>query len=410
MPKVNRSVVRVAAYSNDSVGIRERHNERKNEAYANESVEVDRSHLNIHYQKCNTTYEQALNKLIDDGVVSTRGLKPDAKVFDEFVFDINTEYFEAHGGYEYARQFYEEVYHFAEKEMGGSQYIISAVMHADEKNEGLSLQLGKDVYHYHLHVIALPVVEKQVKYSTKCKDKSLIGTVKKTICQISHSKKWKSLQAVDEYGNPKYTEKGKPLLTPSYSLLQDRYFEHMYNAGYKDFERGVRGSTAEHLSVLEYKIKQDLLTVEMLDDIIDEKSLLEHQIDGAINALMPVKATFDEIDTIGKKTVTGKIQMTPDECDKLKALAKEGIASRGVITELKGKLSRACDYINQLKNKIDKLTEEIAPYRDALKIGYDKVQNFFKELFQKSKEQTEEQKQFNVTIAPRKRKKESFER
>ena len=30
MPKVNRSVVRVAAYSSGSVGIRERHNERKN--------------------------------------------------------------------------------------------------------------------------------------------------------------------------------------------------------------------------------------------------------------------------------------------------------------------------------------------------------------------------------------------
>ena len=47
------------------------------------------------------------------------------------------------------------------------------------------------------------------------------------------------------------------MLIPSYSLLQDRFFEHMRNAGFKDFERGVRGSTTQHLSVLDYKIQQD---------------------------------------------------------------------------------------------------------------------------------------------------------
>ncbi len=31
----------------------------------------------------------------------------------------------------------------------------------------------------------------------------------------------------------------------------------MREAGFRDFERGERGSTAEHLSVLDYKIKQD---------------------------------------------------------------------------------------------------------------------------------------------------------
>lgn len=36
-----------------------------------------------------------------------------------------------------------------------------------------------------------------VKYTTKYKDKALVGTVKETIHQISHSKKWKSAQAVN---------------------------------------------------------------------------------------------------------------------------------------------------------------------------------------------------------------------
>ncbi len=31
----------------------------------------------------------------------------------------------------------------------------------------------------------------------------------------------------------------------------------MRDAGFKDFERGERGSTAEHLSVIEYKTKKE---------------------------------------------------------------------------------------------------------------------------------------------------------
>ena len=39
--------------------------------------------------------------------------------------------------------------------------------------------------------------------------------------------------------------------------MQDRFFEHMQAAGFEGFERGERGSTAEHLSVIEYKTKKE---------------------------------------------------------------------------------------------------------------------------------------------------------
>lgn len=42
---------------------------------------------------------QTFDKLMADGKISTRGLKPGAKVIDEMVFDVNTAYFERHGGY-----------------------------------------------------------------------------------------------------------------------------------------------------------------------------------------------------------------------------------------------------------------------------------------------------------------------
>ena len=94
----------------------------------------------------------------------------------------------------------------------GTDNIISAVMHADELNTALTEEYGKPIYHYHLHVVALPVVRKEVKWTKKCKDKSLIGTTKEVINQVSHSNKWKSDKATDSQGNHLYNKKGKAVL------------------------------------------------------------------------------------------------------------------------------------------------------------------------------------------------------
>lgn len=64
--------------------------------------------------------------------------------------------------YEFAKQFYEDTYKAAIEIVGSEQYILSAVMHADERNRAMSEALGKDVFHYHLHVVYIPVVEKQI--------------------------------------------------------------------------------------------------------------------------------------------------------------------------------------------------------------------------------------------------------
>ena len=243
----NYAVARVQQYTKASIGKSERHIERKNQNYENMNVDLSQTPRNIHFQSCgDLTYNATLDKMIEEGSVSLRGLKPDAKLFDEMIFDVNTAYFEEHGGYDYACRFYEEVFRFAQKEYG-PENILSAVMHADELNSTLTEKLGYPVYHYHLHVVALPVVEKEVRYSKRCKDPELVGKVKEVIHQISHSKKWASQKVTDE--------DGKTQLIKSYSLLQDR-------------ERGERGSTAQHLSVTEFKVKQEQ---QRLADITDEK-------------------------------------------------------------------------------------------------------------------------------------------
>lgn len=74
--------------------------------------------------------------------------------------------------------------------------------------------------------------------------------------QFSMSKKWASQPSVDEAtGEPLRTAKGKPVLRKSYSVLQDDFFQQMRSAGYTDLERGERGSSEEHLTVTQFKVK-----------------------------------------------------------------------------------------------------------------------------------------------------------
>ena len=256
----NYSVARVEQHTKASIGKSERHIERKNESYENMNVDLSRTPMNVHYQSCgDLTYNSHLDKLVEEGSISLRGLKKDAKVFDEMIFDVNTAYFEERGGYEYACRFYEEAVRFAQKEYG-PENIVSAVMHADELNTALTEQLGHPVYHYHMHVVALPVVEKEILWSKRCKDPELVGTVKEVIHQISHSKKWASPKITDENGHTQ--------IIKSYSLLQDRFFEHMRDAGFEDFERGERGSTVQHLSVTEFKVKKETERLNNLETTI----------------------------------------------------------------------------------------------------------------------------------------------
>lgn len=113
--KANYSVARVETYTKTSITKAERHNERKNKSYSNMNVDLTQRPNNIHYKRCETTYNEKLKELIDNAQVSLRGLKDNAKIFDELIFDINSDYFEKHGGYEFAKEFYEKAFHFAEQ-------------------------------------------------------------------------------------------------------------------------------------------------------------------------------------------------------------------------------------------------------------------------------------------------------
>ncbi|MDO4484879.1 MAG: plasmid recombination protein [Clostridia bacterium] len=271
---INRTFARNVKFGEGAVAARQGHNERQNKTYSNCDVVQSRSYMNVHYKEPAGDYADMFAQMVADKKISTRGLKPDADHYCEMVFDVNSAYFHNHGGYEFAKQFYQDAYDAAVKIVGGEDYILSAVMHADERNVSMSEALGYDVWHYHLHVVYIPVVEKQIKWTKRCKDPALVGTVKETIMQVSASKKWQSDAALDENGNPLRDKQGKLILKKSYSLLQDAFYEHMHNAGYTDVERGEKGSSEEHLTTLQFKVMKEQ---ERLTEAERQKECAEHE-------------------------------------------------------------------------------------------------------------------------------------
>ena len=82
--KADMSCARVKKYTASDVSKAERHNERKNETYENMNVIVERIPFNVHFKKpFAPTYMEQLKQMEADGMVSLRGLRKDATLFNE---------------------------------------------------------------------------------------------------------------------------------------------------------------------------------------------------------------------------------------------------------------------------------------------------------------------------------------
>ncbi|MFI3213807.1 MAG: plasmid recombination protein [Eubacteriales bacterium] len=414
----DRTIARNGDYTRSQIGNIERHNERKNESYQNADIRIEQSDKNIYFKKPQGGYIDTFDKMCEDGTISTKGLKDGAIHFNELLFDVNTTYFEERGGYEYAKDFYAKAYDYAVQKVGGEQYILSAVMHADERNSAVSEQLGKDVYHYHLHVIYVPVVQKEVRWSKRCKDKSLVGTVKEVITQVSHSKKWASHKEIGE--------DGKQHLVKSYSVLQDEFYGYMRDCGYKDIERGEKGSTDKNITTTELKVQKEksrlqatALEVQKVEHILHDQTEVIGQNQQTItgqqskisqgNAQLEKvankKAKVVDIDSIETKSAmfsNGKIIIDEAEFENIKTLAQKQVVS--VTNERKlsadnKQLKQENQALRQTNAQQHKELSEFKSVRNKLSANKDKMRvaelEKFQEVVYKFLDKLGVRKQFN---------------
>ena len=225
------------------------------------------------------------------------------------------------------------------------------VMHADERNRAMSEALGQDVFHYHLHVVYVPVVEKQILWSKRCKDKLLVGTVKETIMQVSSSKKWLS----------------KPVLRKSYSVLQDDFFQAMRNAGYTDVERGERGSSEEHLTVTQFKVEREQERLEEITAQTQQKEQQAASLEKEIEKIQKQQVAVQEVEQIEPHAVpfSSKVMLDRSEYENLAAAAKKFYVQERKESKLQKALDAALKMISELKAKVAALTAELAEYKSV---------------------------------------------
>ena len=198
----------------------------------------------------------------------------------------------------------------------------------------------------------------------------------------------------------------------------------MRDAGYRDFERGALGSTAEHLTSLQYQIQKDK---ERLSEISEEKYLSEQEyslisddvdlkkqeLNSLTSDLEREKAVYEpiaavnktraDVDAMGKKSLTGRISLSPEEYSDLKSLAVTGVDSKIQIEFLKtrvfeaendasfyrskyyrasGTIDKLQDKLEQLQERFDQLYEKCKPFLQAL----EKFPNIAKWLITKVQE------------------------
>lgn len=232
---------------------------RENNIYQNKDIDLTKTDDNFYYKKCTEAdYMDALDKMEKEKIVSLRGMRlkdASTKYLAEMVVNVSTEYFERNGGRTFAINFYQDVYQFLVDKLGGEQYILEAVVHCDE----IHAVTGKPTYHCHL--VFAPVNRKEIRWTKKCKEKELIGKIKRTEYQVSFSKFFKSEK----------DEKGKWEL--SYSRLQSELADYIMSKGYA-IKRGKVGSNAKHLSMNEYKQMADRINEEaqtLIQEIVPEK-------------------------------------------------------------------------------------------------------------------------------------------
>lgn len=365
---VHRTSARNMRMTTDKVMNAQAHNEREKENYVNQDIVPERQCMNVHFKTPTDSYTAMFDQMVADGAISTRGLKADAEKFGELIFDVNSAYFYNHGGYDFAKQFYHDAYQSAIKIVGGEQYILSAVMHADERNRAMSEALGQDVYHYHLHVVYIPVVEKQILWSKRCKDKSLVGKVKETIMQVSMSKKWDSKPALDENGIPLLTKSGKKVLRKSYSVLQDDFFQDMRSAGYTDVERGERGSSEEHLTVTQFKVVREQERLADLTEQTQKKEAESAALDKKIEKVKQKKVDIESIDKIEAKPVmlsASRVSLEKSEYETLATAARKYYVQEKRESKLQKALDAAHKLIGELKAQVAALTAELSKYKSV---------------------------------------------
>ena len=293
-----------------AVPLSERHNERRNKNYSNKDIDHSRTYMNYHLKEPREdSYEKEFYRIKQEydlkGNLRLTG-KKQSTILCEFIITSDKQFFDRLGE-ERTRDFFRDAYRFVMHKVGGEQFVVSAIVHMDEKTP-------------HMHVAFIPTVAGKDRKGRPCR-------------RINASEFWK----------------GKD----SYSRLQDEYYEWITSCGY-DLERGTKGSTAEHLSVEEYKLQK---TAEQLAELQGQ--------------VAEVKA----VDNIGAKNLPfNMVSVKREDFNTLSAAAK------GYVTARAGEAENAV--LSSENERLFKENEQLRADNADLKAKYQQLDHEFGEFYE----------------------------
>ena len=303
------AIIRNVKYKlKDVVGIG-RHNERNYKQYGNPNVDVNKSGENFHLKApVEQSYETEFARIRETehllGNIRATG-KKQSNVMCEFIITSDSEFFDGMPK-DRLHRFFEDCYDYV-KQKCGEPYIMSAVVHMDEKTP-------------HMHVAYIPVVDGVDRKKNPCK-------------RVNCSEFWKGFN--------------------SYGVLQDEFYAHITGRGWK-LERGEIGSRAEHLTVAE--LKRETLDKEITE--MGAKLAAAKQrfaaLEGKVKGMEGVVASRKRLDALQPEPgMLGTIKgLTLEDMQNLKKTAMEYYLLTDKMKDLSVK------YVN-LKSKVPTETEKL---------------------------------------------------
>ena len=261
---ISYAIIRNANHKMGAVPLVERHNERRNHNYSNKDIDHSRTSENYALKTpASESYEKEFYRIKSEydlkGNLRLTGEKQ-STILCEFIITSDKEFFDRIGT-ERTKQFFRDAYRFACDKVGGEQFIVSAVVHMDEKTP-------------HMHLTFIPTVYGKDRKGNPCR-------------RINASEFWKGRD--------------------SYSRLQDEYHAWITSCGY-DLERGNKGSTSEHLSVEEYKLKKTSEQLAELQGQVNEVRAVDEIAAKSLpfNMVSVKRDDFDNLSVAAKGYVTAK--------------------------------------------------------------------------------------------------------
>lgn len=190
---MSKLVARMAKMKSGNLQGIQRHNQRETDNHSNKDIDMSRSFLNydlVHSHAIH--YQEHIKQIIDSQKISTRAVRKDAVLVDEWIITSDLDFFEAKTD---IKEFFQDsVDYFAER--CGKQNIAYATVHLDETTP-------------HMHLGIVPMIEGRLS-----------------------SKQVFDRQALKE--------------------IQDELPDYLQEKGHQ-IERGLKGSEQKHLSVEEFK-------------------------------------------------------------------------------------------------------------------------------------------------------------